>query len=344
MNKTNKNAPLPEEPSAPVVNNPANFTSRILSSVVILAVLVGFFILRMVTDYAFDVFLGFLMLVSALEIENLMRKMDRPTYLVVIGGFPVLAFFLTIIAVNLGLNVLEYLLISIIALVVIFVLWFAVPLIFSKQTKKSMADDGYIGSLVYYTFSKSLNTIFVCIWPTLLMSFAFIINHFTAMQVAQDSYLVAYQSTTDLGLFGLVLLFVTTMFADTCAMLSGRLVKSSKISMQKLGPGKSWSGLVGGILGAMLGAIIVFVIFNSFSGYNSLFGVVGLNVWWMLLAGLFCGVLSMLGDIFSSFFKRRAGVKDYSQIIPGHGGIMDRINGLVVNSVAVFTVMAICFG
>ena len=206
-----------------------------------------------------------------------------------------------------------------------------------------MRKDKCIGNPVMYSFKKSLNSAFVCIWPTLLLSFMFLINHFTELQIAQDSFLVAYQGSADFGLIGLALLFATSMLADTCAMLVGRTLKSPKINLAKLGPGKSWSGLCGGIVGAVIGAILVFVVFNFFETYTLLFNAVGITIWSFVLAGLICGIFSMLGDIFSSFFKRRAGVKDFSNFLPGHGGIMDRVNGIVVNSVAVFVIMCIFF-
>jgi len=332
-----------KQPQPVPSNNNASLHARLLPAVVIIAILIGFFCLRELTNYAFDVLIGCLMILGALEVENLLRKMDRPTILFVVGGYPILSFILTIVAVNLGFNILDYLLTTLIALLSIFILMFAIPMIFTKSTSKAMARDEYHGKMVVYSMSKSLNTIFVCIWPCLLFSFAFIINHFAGLQVALNSYIVAYQSTTDVGLLGLLLLFVTTMFADTCAMFIGKLIKTPKISLTKLGPGKSWSGLIGGILGASIGAILLFVIFNSFTSYNSLFSAIGINVWSFMLAGLFCGGMSMLGDILASLFKRRAVVKDFSQLIPGHGGIMDRINGLIFNSVAVYTVLCILF-
>jgi len=328
----------------PVSNTPANLKNRFIFGAIILGVLLLFVVLRgVVSAYVFDLLIGFLMVLGAFEIETLMHKMDRPTYSTYIGVFPILTFIANVIFLNSGMSVITILAIDLGLLVFCILAWFGIPLLFTKQLKNSMRKDKCIGNPVMYSFSKSLNSAFVCIWPTLLLSFAFLINHFTELQIAQDSFLVNYQGTADFGLLGLALLFATSMMADTCAMLVGRTIKSPKISLQRLGPGKSWSGLCGGILGAIVASILVYVIFNMFETYTLLFNAVGINFWSFVLAGLFCGICSMLGDIFSSFFKRRAGVKDFSNFLPGHGGIMDRINGIVVNCVAVFVILCVFF-
>lgn len=337
MNDNNTNA-------KPVSNTPANLKNRFIFGAIILGVLLLFVVLRgVVSTYTFDLLIGFLMVLGAFEIETLMHKMDRPTYSSFIGIFPILTFVVNVIFLNSGVSVLTLLAINLGLLVASALAWFGIPLLFSKNLKQSMRKDKCIGNPVIYSFSKSLNSAFVCIWPTLLLSFAFLINHFTSLQVAQGSFLAEYQGTADFGLIGLALLFATSMCADTCAMLVGRTLKSPKISMQKLGPGKSWSGLCGGIIGATLASILVYVVFNAFEVYTLLFNAAGVTIWSFVLAGLLCGVFSMLGDIFSSFFKRRAGVKDFSNFLPGHGGVMDRINGIVVNCVAVFVILCVFF-
>lgn len=334
-----------EKKSEKPINTPANFVPRIIWGAVILVVIVAFFALRILSAYIFDVLIAGLMVVCALEVENALHKMNRPTNTVAVCLYPMLCFASAILVSNAGYNVVHCLLAMILLLIALGVFVFALPLIFTKMGKRAREKDEFSGSLVYYAFMRMVNTLFVCLWPTFLFSFAFLINHYDQMSLSNIVGAFATpEMGVDFGLFGLIFLFATTMFADTCAMLSGRFIGGPKISLAKLGPGKSWTGLVGGIVGACIAGMIVYFIFNAFYGYNVLFSSTGLSVGTFILGGLFCGIFNMSGDIFSSFFKRKAVIKDFSQLIPGHGGIMDRCNGLVFNAVFVFIFLIILFG
>lgn len=330
----------------PVMQNPAHYKQRVLSGAIILLVLFAFLALRIwVNSYIFDLLIGALMIVSAYEVDNLLHKMDRPTYFIGYGVYPVLVFISVLICLILGLNFLSYVLINLGVIIVLGLGMAFLPLVAPKKVSQQRIKDGYKYSNLKYCIKKSLNTCFVCIWPVFLFSFAFAINHFESLIVANEQFWLTDPAVSgaDVGVLGLVLLFVTTMFADTSAMLLGRWIKSPKINMEKLGPGKSWSGFFGGIIGAGLAGMLTFGIFMIFSNYSSLFGILNLNVWHFLLVGLVCGLFNMLGDTFSSYFKRRAVVKDFSNLIPGHGGVMDRINGLVINSFCIFAILLIMF-
>jgi phosphatidate cytidylyltransferase len=110
--------------------------------------------------------------------------------------------------------------------------------------------------------------------------------------------------------FWLVIVVVAT---DVFAYLTGRSLGGPKLA-PKISPGKTWSGLVGGTPGALiLGAAVA--------------SMVG---WSWLQGGLFALILALVaqsGDLFESFIKRRAGVKDSGRLIPGHGGVLDRFDG-----------------
>ena len=317
--------------------SPANWISRSISAVIIVAVLVGVFFLRTLSAYVFDLLIGVVAIFSAFEVENLLHKMDRPTWTTMVGLFPIIIFVAIILSINLNLSFYHYIIIALGVLLLIFLIAWILPLMFSKWGNRCRVKDGYASSLKFYSFSRAINTVFVCVWPTLLMSFAFLINHFSELVVASYSS-GNYENSfnVDFGLLGLVLLIATTVCADVSAMLAGRFIGGKKISLEKLGPGKSWTGLVAGIVGAMVASIIVYFIFESIASYDQMF--FAFNVTWVdfLIGGLFFGIFSMAGDIFSSLFKRRAVVKDFSNIIPGHGGVMDRCNGMLMNAVMVF--------
>ena len=249
-------------------NNPANYKQRILSATIILLALVAFFVLRLfVNVYVFDLMIGGLMIVSAFEVDNLLHKMGRPTYVLGYGIYPLLVYISVLFCLFMGLNFLWYVLINLGLIVVLGLLMAFLPMISQKRVFKQRVADGYKYSNLRYCVTKSLNTCFVCVWPVFLFSFAFAINHFNSFEIAIDQSWLSITGVegVDIGIIGLLLLFSTTMIADTFAMLSGRLIKSPKINMEKLGKGKSWSGFFGGIVGATLVAMALFGILSIFS-------------------------------------------------------------------------------
>jgi phosphatidate cytidylyltransferase len=107
---------------------------------------------------------------------------------------------------------------------------------------------------------------------------------------------------------------------DICAYFAGRAIGGPKIA-PAISPSKTWAGLCGGMLGAGLtGAFLA----HRLSLPEALF--------WL---GAPLAMLAQVGDFFESWMKRRAGVKDSGSIIPGHGGVMDRLDGLVPVTTAV---------
>lgn len=112
--------------------------------------------------------------------------------------------------------------------------------------------------------------------------------------------------------------------ADTGAYTFGRLFGKHKLA-PKVSPGKTWEGAIGGVLTAALIAIL----FSYFVKLPVLLPI-------LLLCSVIAVIASIFGDLSESMFKRQAGIKDSSQLIPGHGGIMDRIDSLTA-AIPVFT-------
>ncbi len=127
----------------------------------------------------------------------------------------------------------------------------------------------------------------------------------------------------------LVTLFVV-IFADSFAYGVGTLVGGPKI-WRKVSPNKTWAGMIGGMIGATL-----FLLAVTYGG--ALFADVGLTSRSYLLAlvlGPVLAVIAQAGDLFESWLKRKAGVKDSSRLIPGHGGFFDRFDGLIPVAIVV---------
>ncbi len=118
-----------------------------------------------------------------------------------------------------------------------------------------------------------------------------------------------------------VVLIAGVVGTDVGAYFAGRAVGGPKIA-PKISPSKTWSGLAGGMLGAGLLMIAAQKTFNldyTFA-YSPAF---------TLVAGAALAAVAQAGDFFESWMKRRAGVKDSGRLIPGHGGLFDRTDGLI---------------
>ncbi len=118
------------------------------------------------------------------------------------------------------------------------------------------------------------------------------------------------------ALAAIVFVFATVWVTDTAAYLSGRAIGGPEL-WSAISPNKTWAGLIGG----MAGAAAFGAIFARTSGLSDLA--------WLAVLGAVLAFVSQGGDLFESSVKRRFGVKDSGTIIPGHGGIMDRVDGMV---------------
>jgi phosphatidate cytidylyltransferase len=133
--------------------------------------------------------------------------------------------------------------------------------------------------------------------------------------------LVWLRGDGEYGWWAIIYLFVVVWSVDIFAYFTGRSLGGPKLA-PRISPKKTWSGFLGGVLmGALAGALV-----GHFMGGTSPFmlGAVALGL----------GVVAQMGDLFESVFKRRMGVKDASNLIPGHGGLFDRVDGLIAAALA----------
>jgi phosphatidate cytidylyltransferase len=130
------------------------------------------------------------------------------------------------------------------------------------------------------------------------------------------------------GQWWLLLTLAGTWLADSAAYLIGRKFGIHKMT-PSLSPHKSWEGLVGGMVGSVVFNALLAVVLSQVS--NSYLP------WWAgAVLGLLGALLGTLGDLSISMIKREVGVKDTGHIIPGHGGVLDRLDSLLFTTVASF--------
>ncbi len=161
----------------------------------------------------------------------------------------------------------------------------------------------------------------------------------TTLNFVRSDMSAMFGSDTGLGLGRAILLVAIVICVDVGAYFAGRTFGGPKIA-PKISPSKTWSGLIGGAIGAAVAFFLFGIDCQTFDGpplswtechFGELPPIVGLGI--LLLSGSVIAIIAQTGDFFESWMKRRAGVKDSGKLIPGHGGLFDRVDGL----------LAVCF-
>lgn len=127
--------------------------------------------------------------------------------------------------------------------------------------------------------------------------------------------LYALRSNPEHGIWLVLMLFASVWGCDTGALMTGKLIGGPKF-LPQLSPNKTWAGYAGGLVtGAAAAAAVAFGL--------------GSDVWRAVLFGLGIALIGHAGDLFESWVKRRFGRKDSGRLIPGHGGMLDRIDSIL---------------
>ncbi|MBQ0105023.1 MAG: phosphatidate cytidylyltransferase [Armatimonadetes bacterium] len=148
-----------------------------------------------------------------------------------------------------------------------------------------------------------------------------LISHLVSLRCL-DGSVSLFGKNIALGSALVMFCIICTSATDTFAFFIGKKFGKHKIA-PKSSPNKTWEGSVGGWLGC--------VIFGTLWGYVS-----GLPLVHTIIMSIVCGVISQLGDLTESSIKREIGIKDFSNLIPGHGGILDRIDSLLFTAPFVY--------
>jgi phosphatidate cytidylyltransferase len=131
-------------------------------------------------------------------------------------------------------------------------------------------------------------------------------------------------------LSSLVLVWVADIFAYFAGKAWGGRFSAAKLA-PSISPGKSWEGVWGGMAGVLVLAFAWRWMDQAWQlSVPSLYShLAARGFWFMLMAVLFMAGMSVVGDLVESLIKRSAGVKDSSHLLPGHGGVLDRVDALL---------------
>ncbi|WP_421695258.1 phosphatidate cytidylyltransferase [Aestuariivirga sp.] len=143
--------------------------------------------------------------------------------------------------------------------------------------------------------------------------------------------LIVLRDDPDYGVAAILLVMLSVWAADTLAYFAGRIIGGPKLA-PRISPKKTWAGMGGAMAGSALAAF----------GVGAVMGLPAL--WILVLAGGLLAIVEQGGDLFKSAMKRYYGVKDSGRLIPGHGGVIDRVDGLVAVAAAAALIGALRAG
>lgn len=301
---------------------------RLLTGIVIMVLLAGSFALRFVSPYIFDGFLGVVIILSTYEVANVYKKNNKlnDTYFVLV--YPVLIYLSLIFCKSQKIGFLGYFSILIGLAVLLFLITLILNLILKRKINKEMVEIKYVGTYKKYVFAKGLRNLFIMLYPTFLLSILFVLNHIKWFnQFASISGNIEFLI--------MVLLFATTIMTDTMAYLVGSAIGGPKLC-PKVSPNKTIMGAISGVVAGVATSLLLFVLFNSIESYRTMMTANNMSIISFIIYGFLASIFSQIGDIFASFIKRKNKVKDYGWILPGHGGFMDRVDGISFNGVFTF--------
>lgn len=173
---------------------------------------------------------------------------------------------------------------------------------------------------------------FCAVYPTLLLVPLVLANH-----IADVTAIEKYAFNSNLAI---LLILVISPISDTFAYLFGKFLRGKfpKKMAEAISPNKTVIGGIGGIVGGIVGGVSVYFI------YNALFGTFDEMLVWLLVymaIGVVAAIANAFGDLVESGIKRKIGIKDMGKIMPGHGGILDRIDGTLFATIAVYAVFVV---
>ena len=154
---------------------------------------------------------------------------------------------------------------------------------------------------------------------------------FGVLYIGAPSVALVWLRSGGVGRDWTLMLLAITWSADIFAFVAGNLFKGPKL-WPRFSPNKTWSGFLGGLAASALAAVLVVALAKGEGDPTR---------GWAAVIGLMVGLFTMAGDLWESMLKRRFGVKDSGQLIPGHGGLLDRVDGLMFAILAMAAARAV---
>ena len=189
------------------------------------------------------------------------------------------------------------------------------------------------GASKRYVTGNAISTVLVMMYPCALLMFTMGFNYFISPDAGMYGAMGA--GSTPFRNAAITLIFTVPTFTDMMAYAVGSRLKGKKLC-PSISPNKTVSGAIGGLVGGLLASGLILLC--TFLAVHFDVNICGLAMitdeWWstivlMLVLGLVGSVFDQAGDLVASYIKRKAGIKDFSNLLPGHGGVLDRMDGFM---------------
>jgi len=312
-----------------------DFSKRCLTSLLLIAGFSAILLLRAFAGvfglYIFDVLILVVAGIGTWEICNACKLNRRGASAVVALIVEGLIYFFFIICTEFFNEPLPWWLQIIVSVVIvsIFVLFIGLSNMIDKKMlkecnlqKKNLTKEAWGGAW---------DLLLMILYPGFFFACAVILNHLTV---------------DDIGLFGILLIVFISCLTDILAYCVGMVLgKGSPKMAPKVSPKKTWVGFFGGLIGGILGALItIWIISGNQALSDRLFNLTkdaNITQIMFIAVGIAGAVFTTFGDLLASFIKRKVGIKDYGHLLPGHGGVMDRVDGIILNVPFILLIMGI---
>lgn len=294
---------------------------RTITGAVIFLITLLFVALKQFSPLFFDAYLLIIMYGAIYELYKVHQLAGKNADFISICFIPLIACVLFNIEQNYLKNVIYIALVALVVMSVVLV----EEIVEFRQNRRYGTTEKNVSVLNQKLFIKTKTTMLVVAYPLVPLMLVMALNH------------IAY----DLAYVGIIATFAISMLTDTCAYFVGRLVGKTKF-IPEVSPNKTVAGVVGGFIGGIIGSLACYFIFYYTSLFDlGAFGSKGLLITVFIIIGVLGSLINQLGDLIASAYKRKYNIKDFSNIFPGHGGFLDRVDGMMFVGSLIFVVFVL---
>ena len=301
---------------------------RTLTGALILAVVALAILSRSISIYFFDLFVMIVSFVATYELIklNLIKdgQLQIPHKNTSYAYLSLVYCYLVYMCYSLAKSLTQAIIFQVVAFMLVFLVAFIIDLVYLSKLRKNAIEIEQ-----KYVLRSTFITAKIMLYPITLLGSLYGFG-ITGTSIA-------------LGTTMVILVFAVTMATDVFAYLFGMAFHKGVLASQ-ISPQKSISGAIGGVVGGLVASATTFAVCqfllnsNPFSVYP-----LWMTITFFSLCGVFGSIFTQIGDLVASAIKRKAGVKDYGRIFPGHGGMMDRVDGLCFASTTILILSYVLF-
>ena len=291
------------------------------------------------TSIVFDIFIALLAVACAYEMSQILQKQNKLSHSLLISVFPLALFIAIFLCFSFKLSAVVSALICLGVFVFFAFLGFVLTLLCKAKTENQMRENKIRTSKTMFAFSKTMNNVFGFLYPTVLIMLLVPLNHLPEINYVFGSE-IAYAQI--FSILMVCLCFLVPFICDTFAYLVGRTFGGKKLC-PKISPNKTISGAIGGSLMTILLIVVLYLILASIPSLQPALAKLNIQWWTVALIAFLGSIACQCGDLFESFLKRKSSIKDSGNLLPGHGGVLDRFDGFifVVPVVALFALVLV---